>query len=64
MRVNTPITARERSFPAEQRLISATDEHGNPTYCNAEVTGRTSLLGRDLETTAHSLHALVERFNV
>ncbi|MNW18696.1 hypothetical protein D3C71_2183570 [compost metagenome] len=31
---------------------------------NAEITGRTSLLGRDLETTAHSLHALVERFNI
>ncbi|MNF77632.1 Methyl-accepting chemotaxis protein CtpH [compost metagenome] len=31
---------------------------------NAEITGRSSLLGRDLEATAHSLHVLVERFNV
>ncbi|AOE86353.1 methyl-accepting chemotaxis protein [Pseudomonas sp. TCU-HL1] len=34
MRNNQPITQRERSFPAEQRLISTTDSKGVITYTN------------------------------
>jgi aerotaxis receptor len=30
---------------------------------NSELTGRSLLLGRELEATANSLHLLVERFN-
>ncbi len=44
MRNNQPITQRERSFPAEQRLISTTDAKGLITYCNdafVEISGFT-----------------------
>jgi aerotaxis receptor len=34
MRKNLPVTATERTFPAEQRLISATDTRGIIQYCN------------------------------
>ena len=34
MRNNQPITQRERTFPAQQRLISTTDLKGQITYCN------------------------------
>ncbi len=34
MRNNQPITQRERTFPAQQRLISTTDARGVITYCN------------------------------
>ena len=36
MRINQPLSGRERSFPAEQHLISATDTRGIITYCNDE----------------------------
>ncbi|RMQ41617.1 Aerotaxis receptor Aer [Pseudomonas cichorii] len=42
MRNNQPVTQRERTFPAEQRLISTTDTKGVITYCNEifqEVSG-------------------------
>ncbi|WP_213877690.1 PAS domain-containing methyl-accepting chemotaxis protein [Pseudomonas sp. dw_358] len=44
MRNNQPITQRERTFPAEQRLISTTDAKGMITYCNddfVEISGFT-----------------------
>ncbi|UTW07721.1 methyl-accepting chemotaxis protein [Pseudomonas benzenivorans] len=44
MRNNQPITQRERSFPAKQRLISTTDLKGQISYCNdafVEVSGFT-----------------------
>ncbi|WPP01440.1 PAS domain-containing methyl-accepting chemotaxis protein [Pseudomonas sp. HR96] len=44
MRNNQPITQRERSFPAQQRLISTTDTKGAITYCNdafVEISGFT-----------------------
>ena len=44
MRNNQPITQRERTFPAQQRLISTTDAKGMITYCNdafVEVSGFT-----------------------
>ncbi|CAH0255653.1 hypothetical protein SRABI70_03080 [Pseudomonas sp. Bi70] len=34
MRNNQPITGNERTFPAQQRLISTTDLKGQITYCN------------------------------
>lgn len=42
MRNNQPITQRERTFPAQQRLISTTDARGVITYCNdafIEISG-------------------------
>ncbi|WP_136475284.1 PAS domain-containing methyl-accepting chemotaxis protein [Pseudomonas sp. DG56-2] len=42
MRNNQPITQRERTFPAQQRLISTTNAKGVITYCNdafVEISG-------------------------
>nr|WP_288453619.1 PAS domain-containing methyl-accepting chemotaxis protein [uncultured Pseudomonas sp.] len=42
MRNNQPITGNERTFPAQQRLISTTDLKGQITYCNEafiEISG-------------------------
>ena len=42
MRNNQPITQRERTFPAQQRLISTTDARGVINYCNdafVEISG-------------------------
>ena len=42
MRNNQPITGNERTFPAQQRLISTTDLKGQITYCNdafIEISG-------------------------
>ncbi|WP_372873960.1 methyl-accepting chemotaxis protein [Pseudomonas sp.] len=42
MRNNQPITQRERTFAAQQRLISTTDTKGQITYCNeafVEISG-------------------------
>jgi len=42
MRNNQPITNRERTFPAQQRLISTTNAKGMITYCNdafIEISG-------------------------
>ncbi|PZW69868.1 methyl-accepting chemotaxis sensory transducer with Pas/Pac sensor [Pseudomonas sp. URMO17WK12:I1] len=42
MRNNQPITGNERTFPAQQRLISTTDLKGQITYCNdafVEISG-------------------------
>ncbi|MCU1716889.1 methyl-accepting chemotaxis protein [Pseudomonas sp. 5P_3.1_Bac2] len=44
MRNNQPVTQHERSFPAQQRLISTTDLKGQITYCNEafiEISGFT-----------------------
>ena len=40
MRNNQPVTQRERSFPAEQRLISTTNSKGVITYVNEAFIGR------------------------
>ncbi|WP_268797106.1 methyl-accepting chemotaxis protein [Pseudomonas huanghezhanensis] len=42
MRNNQPVTQRDRTFPANQRLISTTDVRGVITYCNdafVEISG-------------------------
>ncbi len=44
MRNNQPVTQRERTFPAQQRLISTTDLKGEITYANdafVEISGYT-----------------------
>ena len=58
MRLNTPVTGRERDFPSAQRLISATDTRGLITYCNDEfvsVSGfeREQLLGQPHNIVRH-----------
>ncbi len=58
MRNNQPITQRERTFPANQRLISTTDARGVITYCNdafVEISGfsREELLKAPHNTVRH-----------
>ena len=58
MRNNQPITQRERTFPAQQRLISTTDLQGQITYCNdafVEISGysREELLGSPHNLVRH-----------
>ncbi|MBS7660758.1 methyl-accepting chemotaxis protein [Pseudomonas lalucatii] len=58
MRNNQPVTQRERSFPAQQRLISTTDAKGQITYCNEafiEISGfgRDELMGAPHNLVRH-----------
>ena len=58
MRNNQPITQRERTFPAEQRLISTTDTRGTITYCNeafVDISGYSheELVGAPHNTVRH-----------
>ncbi|MBS7691411.1 methyl-accepting chemotaxis protein [Pseudomonas lalucatii] len=58
MRNNQPVTQRERSFPAQQRLISTTDAKGQITYCNEafiEISGfgRNELMGAPHNLVRH-----------
>ncbi|MEB0042263.1 MULTISPECIES: PAS domain-containing methyl-accepting chemotaxis protein [unclassified Pseudomonas] len=58
MRNNQPITQRERTLPAKQRLISTTDAKGVITYCNdafVEISGfsREELIGAPHNTVRH-----------
>ncbi|NYS40634.1 PAS domain-containing protein, partial [Pseudomonas syringae pv. actinidiae] len=58
MRNNQPVTQRERTFPAEQRLISTTDTRGTITYCNdafVDISGysEAELLGAAHNTVRH-----------
>ncbi|MDP3976588.1 MAG: PAS domain-containing methyl-accepting chemotaxis protein [Pseudomonas sp.] len=58
MRNNQPITQRERTFPAQQRLISTTDAKGQITYCNeafVEISGfsRGELMGAPHNLVRH-----------
>ncbi|WP_296260978.1 MULTISPECIES: methyl-accepting chemotaxis protein [unclassified Pseudomonas] len=58
MRNNQPVTQRERTFPAQQRLISTTDARGVITYCNdafVEISGfsRAELLQAPHNTVRH-----------
>ncbi|KEZ67061.1 chemotaxis protein, partial [Pseudomonas amygdali pv. tabaci str. ATCC 11528] len=58
MRNNQPITQHERTFPAEQRLISSTDTRGTITYCNdafVDISGysEAELLGAAHNTVRH-----------
>lgn len=58
MRNNQPVTQRERTFAAHQRLISTTDAKGQITYCNdafIDISGFTSaeLVGAPHNTVRH-----------
>ncbi len=58
MRNNGSVSNTERSFPAHQRLISATDTQGKILYCNDEfvaISGysRAELLGSDHNLVRH-----------
>ncbi|MEE2024534.1 MULTISPECIES: methyl-accepting chemotaxis protein [Alkalimonas] len=58
MRNNQPVTQRERTFPKEQKLISATDTKGVIQYCNdafVEISGfsREELIGQPHNIVRH-----------
>ncbi|MBG6291934.1 methyl-accepting chemotaxis protein [Pseudomonas nitroreducens] len=55
MRNNQPITQRERSFPAEQRLISTTDARGVIGYANEAFTAISGFSREELVGAPHNL---------
>ena len=55
MRNNQPITSRERTFPAQQRLISTTDAKGVITYCNDAFVDISGFTREELVRAPHNL---------
>ncbi len=55
MRNNQPITQRERTFPAQQRLISTTDAKGVITYCNDAFVEISGFTREELVRAPHNL---------
>ncbi|WP_314914731.1 PAS domain-containing methyl-accepting chemotaxis protein [Pseudomonas helleri] len=55
MRNNQPITQRERTFPAQQRLISTTDTKGVITYCNDDFVDISGFARDELVRAPHNL---------
>ena len=55
MRNNQPITQRERTFPAQQRLISTTDAKGVITYCNDAFVEISGFSREELMRAPHNL---------
>ncbi|MDB6049471.1 MAG: aer2 [Pseudomonas sp.] len=55
MRNNQPITQRERTFPAQQRLISTTDAKGLITYCNDAFTEISGFTREELIKAPHNM---------
>ncbi|MDF3936286.1 methyl-accepting chemotaxis protein [Pseudomonas citronellolis] len=61
MRNNQPVTQRERTYPAEQRLISTTDSRGVITYTNDAFI---SISGFERDELVGSPHNLVRHPDV
>ncbi|XXF07307.1 methyl-accepting chemotaxis protein [Pseudomonas sp. D1-3] len=55
MRNNQPITGNERTFPAQQRLISTTDLKGQITYCNDAFVDISGFSRDELIRAPHNL---------
>ncbi|MDD2054860.1 methyl-accepting chemotaxis protein [Pseudomonas putida] len=55
MRLNLPVYDVEQTFPALQRLISATDIHSKITYCNAEFATMSGFSQAELIGSSHNL---------
>lgn len=55
MRNNGPVSNTDRSFPAHQRLISATDTQGKILYCNDEFVAISGYSREELIGSDHSL---------
>ena len=55
MRNNQPVTQRERTFPAQQRLISTTDAKGVITYCNDAFVEISGFSREELVRAPHNL---------
>lgn len=55
MNINRSVNAVEQTFPAEQRLISATDANGKITYCNDEFTKISGYSREELLGSPHNL---------
>lgn len=55
MRSNLPVTQQEVIFHNEQRLISATDLHGNLTYCNDELVAISGYSREELLGSPHNI---------
>lgn len=55
MRNNQPVTQRERTFPAQQRLISTTDAKGVITYCNDAFVEISGFTREELVRAPHNL---------
>ncbi len=55
MRKNLPITNTERTFPAEQRLISATDTQGVIQYCNDDFVAISGFQRDEIVGQPHNL---------
>ena len=55
MRQNLPVTSQERTFPAEQRLISTTDLSGTITYANDAFVAISGFSKQELIGQPHNL---------
>jgi aerotaxis receptor len=55
MRTNLPVTEQERTFPAEQRLISTTDLNSIVTYCNDAFAAISGFSQAELVGQPHNL---------
>ena len=55
MRNNQPITQKERTFPAQQRLISTTNAKGVITYCNDAFIDISGFTREELTGAPHNL---------
>lgn len=55
MRNNQPVTDRERTFDAKQRLISATDTVGKIVYCNDEFVAISGFNREELIGSPHNI---------